>query len=238
MFIKSLAKSLATTIGLVPDREEKESLTKTELRKFWYHNSFSKYLPYGLYDKELGVYYNLDGTVGIFFECVPLLFSSEATLSSLQSTLKSAFPEGSILQFICYADPNVDPFLNAYLENKTNPKVPSFIRKAYESLVEYYKSGINFGAPVRNFRVFVALKFPLKNASESFIKETKSSLRESLVASKLFPVDVVPEVFVSTMRRLFNDNVSPEVEYLWTNYTFLKNQIIFSETEIERSGKI
>ncbi len=234
--LKSKLCSFANVIGLVPDDDEKEALTKTELKRLWYRNAFSKYLVYGFYDEELGVYYNLDDTVGILFECTPLLFASEQSLGFLQNLLKAIYPEGSIIQFICYADPYVDHLLSAYIKDKNSPKIPSFIEKAYLSLVEFYKRG-PFGMPVRNFRLFVSLKIPAKSVTVDRVKEISSNFEENLNASGLYAMRTEPHVLLSMLRRMLNDEFCEDIIFEWTPHTTLSKQIILAETEIKREGK-
>lgn len=228
---------LLKAVGLVADEDEKESLTKEELKKLVFRNPFSKYLPYGYYDEELGIYYNLDDTVGILFECFPLLFLSEVSLNALKGILRLPYPEKSILQFICYADPNVEYFLDSFLARKKRENLPEFVSKSFISLTEHYKNmRARLGIFSKIFRVIVALKFPSKNVPVERIKELKASLRESLKAARLYPHEMTPDILLQMLRRLFNDRVS-EAEFEWCRYTPLNKQIIFSETEVKKEGK-
>ena len=231
-----LLKTLGEVIGVIPDEEEKEGLTKSEMYRMLYRNQFSKYLFYGYYDEELGVYYNRDDTIGILLEGHPVLFFSSESLHQLQIILKSPYPEGSVLQVMCFADPDVRYYVRGYLESKK--KAPSFVRKAYESLVDYYVSGKS-GFPIRNFRVIISLKFPAKEVTKDQIRDIKNSLIQGFIAAKVPVTEMTPDRFVSFMRNLFNDRdkLNEESEYNWCNYTPLSKQIILAETEIKKENK-
>jgi len=231
-----LIQSFLETIGLRAEEDEREALTKSEVKKLLYHNPFSRYLVYGYYDEELGIYYNLDDTAGIIFECIPVAFASAKTLDMIEALLKSSFPEGSVMQIICYADPYVEDTLALYVYGKK--KAPSYVRKAYERLAEFLSDRKKSGFPVRNFRTFVTLKFPVKESiTREFVKEVKKGIYEGLISAELYSFEVTPDVLVSTLRRLFNDRRT-ETESVWTPYAPLRKQIIYADTVIEKKGKI
>jgi len=225
---------LKQAAGIEPSEEEREALTKDELYRSLYRNPLSKYLVYGYYDEELKVYYNLDETIGIIYECVPTVFCSVSGLKALQNILNASYPENSVMQFICYADPGVEGFLDAYVNEKQ--KAPDFVKKAYLSLAEHYKG--EKPGPVRDFRLFVALKFPAKSAKTSQIRELRSALWEGLNAAGLYPSEVTPDVLLSFLRRLFNERKFTDGEdSLWFPGVSLNRQILLSDVSVEKKGK-
>jgi len=225
---------LKQATGVQPSEEEKEALTRKELYRELYRNPLSKYFVYGYYDEELKVYYNLDETIGIIYECVPAVFCSVSGFEALQNILNASYPEDSVIQFVCYADPEVESFLNSYVDEKQ--KAPDFVKKAYLSLAEYYREGKP--GPVRDFRLFVTLKIPVKSMSVDRVKELRSALQEGLKAAGLCPTEVPPEMLLSFLRRLFNERKFEDGEdLLWYPYISLNKQVLLSDINVERKGK-
>ena len=232
--IRSFLNFLKQAAGVEPSEEEKEALTREELYRNLYRNPLSKYFVYGYYDEELKVYYNLDETIGIVYECVPTVFCSVSGLKALQNILNTSYPEDSVMQFICYADPSVEGFLDAYVNEKQ--KAPDFVKKAYLSLAEHYRE--EKPGPVRDFRLFVALKIPVKSVKADQVKELRSALWEGLNAAGLYPSEVTPDVLLSFLRRLFNEREFTEGEdSLWHPNIPLNRQVLLSDVNVERKGK-
>ena len=76
-----------------------------------FRNSFSDYLPYVAYDPETEQYHNADNSVGFLWECTPLLYGNDNIFNNLNGLFTSGLPEGSVMQFILYADPNISSIL-------------------------------------------------------------------------------------------------------------------------------
>jgi len=225
---------LKQVIGIAPDEEEKEALTKSQIYRDLYRNPLSKYFLCGYYDEELKVYYNLDDTIGIIFECIPVVFCGTPNIRALQNILSASYPDNSIIQFICYADPNVEEFLDTYVEEKT--QAPDFVKRAYKSLSQFYKE--RKAGPIRDFRLFVALKFPAKSVRAEQVREIYISLREGLQAADLYPMDVTPPILLSFLRSLLNDKkLEGDNRYKWTPYLPLSKQILFADTEVRKHSK-
>jgi len=207
-------------------------MTYKMLRRLTTRTRFSDYLPYIAYDDESEIYLNSDNTYGFLWECTPLVYAGTSTFEVLQGLFTAAIPEKSVLQFILYADPYIDPILDRFkaLRNRDS----SLIREATRNVDRFFKNGsqngvINFqGVPIRNFRLFIALKLPdVENLNLLDIRET---VFEVLRGAYLNPCKVLPDELVFFLSRMFNEN-PPETPRYDTRRP-IRKQIINSETAI------
>jgi len=240
--VKNIFNFMLEATGIKQSGVEKDSLTIKEFEKLLTRRSFSKYLFPIVYDKKRKIYINQDGTIGIMFECLPVLFSSPQTVNALASLLRLSYPKGASMQFILFADPYVEHYLNYYVNSKKN--APSYLKEAYRNLVKFYRNmETHLGYPVRNFRLLFTLKFPAdKKMTEKNIEELKTAVYEILRSAGLYPVDMSPENYLFLMRRLLNDIEFEEIQrkaellHKWMETVRLNRQIIFADTEVEAKG--
>lgn len=218
-----------------------EGLTKGMLDKATYRNKFSDYLPYLAYDEETKVYVNHDESIGFIWECSPLNYAGERTYTSLEGLMRFPFPEGSVLQFALYADDYIEPFLDYYrsLKVRDNP----LVRKATEKYCEFLRNGIEgveslSGIPVRNFRLFVSVKVPLKGKEIELMdyRDIYETIEDRLKGALLHPVPLPPERLLAFLRRLLNSNEIRNAG-VYDDTIPINKQIILAETVIEKSLK-
>jgi len=256
--VKQLKDFFLEAIGLKPGELEENSLSQEEfLSLFSGKQPFSKYIMPVAYNEDLGIYINQDGTIGVMFECIPLLFASPQTIKSLSSLFHLNLPKGSTVQFILYADPFIEDYLYFFIEAKQRALYPqySFLRESYKQLTEHYRNIKKiFGFPARRFRLFITLKFPVsKEMTDNDIKEIKLSVQEILKSSNFSVIDCKPDEFLFFMRQILNGvnlhvrTENGEVDFpeifrrvellhLWDKRTRLNRQVIFSDTNIESEG--
>ena len=161
---------------------------------------FSSYLPYIAYDPETRIYQNADGSRGLMWECLPLWFSDKNIAKTLTGLFRMNLPQGSVMQFILYADPYIKPVIERFqrLHNTEHPLLK-------RSMVEYAKfleegtKGFDelAGIPARNFRLFVTINVPDK-ATPDF-EEIRSSAYDTLMGAKLCPSEMGPSELVRTL---------------------------------------
>ena len=89
-------------------------LQQSDLEKIAERNPFSVFLNYNAYSREHTVYINNDQSLGLLWECSPLAFASEKTMSALEGLFRSGLPGGSVVQVILHADPHIAPLLARY----------------------------------------------------------------------------------------------------------------------------
>jgi len=206
-------------------------LTKALLGKMTERDKFSSYLPYIAYDPVTHVYHNADGSRGLLWECVPLWFAGEATARTLTGLFRAGIPEGSVMQFILYADPYIKPIMDRFasLHATEDP----LLKRSMEEYTKFILGGTegldNFsGIPVRNFRLFVSMNIP-ENADVKF-EELKASVYDILVGARLFPQRLDPNELVRTLYRIFNDRFPEHLAY--DEKKEIREQVISGETVI------
>ena len=209
-------------------------ITKGELHSMVFRNRFSDYLPYTAYDPETRVYLNVDSTIGFLWECVPLVYAGEDTFSTLAGLFGLSLPEGSVLQFILYADPYIEPILARYTSLKDLSD--ELLARSVKSTADFYRKGTGGveafqGIPIRKFRLFVALKMPQDKDMD--VLEIRDSVHETLKGANLFPSYVEPEELIRTLARLLNERNFDDIEEMYSDDVAIRKQIILSETRVE-----
>ncbi|MBU0991727.1 MAG: TraC family protein [Proteobacteria bacterium] len=200
---------------------------------------FSNYLPFMTYNREEGYYVNSDDTIGFIWECTPLVYAGDQTFSNLSGLFSIEVPEGSVLQFMLYADPNIDFFLDAYRKNKVRQN--ELISKVTRNTVEMFKRGPEGidslqGVPARNFRLFVSLKIPHnRDIDARAFQSTRDIVHEILKNVDLNPVPVYPEALTRLLVQLFNTH--PEKWSGFDETRPINRQVILPDTKIETSFK-
>ena len=225
--------------------------TKDELRKMTERSKLSRFLPWNVYDPKSQIYFNDDGTIGFLWECSPVAFAGEDLYTTLNGLFKAGVPFGSIVQFILYADDYIDDVLNDFqrLRVRKNP----LLERSEREFVGFIKSGADglknlAGIPVRNYRLFVALKMPipdalLKNGNyydpdvlmrEINFKDIQSHYTECLPQGQLQPRPLYPQGLINWMSRLLNDRTFDGTNTIpYDDSKMISDQIILSDTAIE-----
>jgi len=210
-------------------------MTKAELRKMTFRNSFSDYLPYIAYNPEREQYSCTDDSIGYLWECTPLLYGNDTIFNKLGGLFTAGLPEGSVMQFILYADPNIDHILDSYQNTKIRKS--DIIQGSVENVVNFYRKGRKGfdklqGIPVRNYRLFVTLKiYKSKNVLDEILSDIKENIFETLKGVYLNPVPVSPHNLINVLSKLFNTTPPDDMPY--EERTPINQQIILSDTVIE-----
>ena len=212
-------------------------MTRKDLRNLTRRDRFSDYLPWIAYDGETEAYHNADGTRGFLWECSPLCFAGEKTLFTLEGLFRLGLPHGSVMQFILHADSHIDPYIEAYRSGKTRDL--AIVHEASEKFAAFLEKGVEgmdifLKTPLRNFRLFVAVKFPEEREMKLHAKDLSNSILEILRGADLYPRPVPPHALVDWMRRYLNDVPSPNND-AYDDSIPIRKQVIFSDTVIEKS---
>ena len=221
-------------IGLAKTPQEESVVSLGEMYKNLERNKLSKYLAPVAYDKELQVFFNQDETVGFLFECVPVLAFGQQSLQTLKGLFQINYPNNTVIQITLFADPDITYFLKNYKDTKQLS--PDYIKKAYEKLSNFYDKQKTGNPPVRNFRVFIALKLPVNSVSVEMLKELKTSILETLQSVNLSPYVCGPEIYLEFIRKIIN-GVDLKNKYSWCENTEINQQAILSNTEINFKSK-
>lgn len=196
----------------------------------------SSYLPWVAYDPDTRLYHNADGTAGFIFECVPLPFMGEKSCTTLEALFRLGLPEDSVMQFIFYADPDIEHYLEGYLSLKGR-ELP-VLQKVMRRYTEYFLRGTRgmeafARMPLRSFRLFVTLKIPAEGIGKVNLKDLYSNVRENLSGAGLGPVEMPPESLVAWMRAFFNTHRPPDPG-CYDPSRPLRDQVLFAETVVRK----
>lgn len=195
-------------------------LRHSDLDRMTRRHPFSAFLNYLAYDPEHEVYLNQDSSLGMIWECSPLTYAGPKAMTSLEGLFRAGLPHGSIIQMILHADSHIDPMIDAYRANQSR-KDP-IIAANTERMVEFLSTGKKgleacSNIPVRNFRLFVAVKIPGDSPGtprpEDFgnrkktnmLLDIKRQITESLRAAQLCPRHLLPGDLLEWLRRLLNN---------------------------------
>ncbi|TKB11276.1 TraC family protein [Desulforhopalus sp. IMCC35007] len=226
-------------------------LKQSDLDKMTRRTPFSSFLNYLAYYPDLEVFLNQDGSLGMLWECSPVIYAGPKTITSLEGLFRAGLPKGSVIQLIFHADSHITPILQRYQQNRTrkNPLVESNT-EAVVTFLTKGKKGLKAcsNIPVRNFRLFVAVNLPgecpdlpspedlLKKGKTAPLLDIKRQIKETLKAALLYPRHMQAEDLLEWSRRLFNhypkdyptqnfNTCNPEIP--------LNKQIINSDTVIK-----
>src|ERR1700722_2982894 len=221
---------LARSVGLVS--LEEGAARAEEVEALASRDRFSDFLPYDAYEEESQEYLNADQTVGRIWECSPLTFLSERSAGDLASMLRQDYPKDTVIQFILYPDDDIDPILRRYLALKSRPDAAS--QEAAARYSDHFSRGRRGLAqmqniPVRNFRLFVAIKSRARLSDER-----GAMLSESLKQAGLAPRPLPAEDLLAWLRRILNGRDSSNIRAYDRN-RFLRKQIVQAETTIEET---
>jgi len=95
--------------------------------------------PWIAYDDRKNIYLNTDNTFGMMWECAPLAFASETSIKTLEGIFRVNLPEGSVIQFILFADPFVEPIVNAYGAQKTRSS--KLVHDVSDNVMRFFQEG-------------------------------------------------------------------------------------------------
>ena len=123
-------------------------------------DDLSDYLPYDSFDPKTGAFVSFqkdDPYVGFMFECSPMVIAGEEQHQAMMHILNANIPEGSVIQFILFADPRVRRVINIFKylreEQPTSERIGKLLVEAgvlteeqVEEIVEAQKvDGRRFG---------------------------------------------------------------------------------------------
>ncbi len=213
---------------------ENGGLRKSELSRMTRRNQASKYFPYIAYDADKKLYNNNDNTVGFIWECYPLVYASEKTFENLEGLFNMGVPEGSVLQFMLWADPFVDLILDEYQNMRPQDASP-VVKKITEATRKMFQEGTHGlkkiqNIPVRNFRLIVSLKVPQETKNIMQALELRDNIKECLHGLHLYPQYMEPEALINLLSKMFNDRTVK-----WESCADsmpINKQILSSETKI------
>lgn len=183
-----------------PGTKSGGGLSFARLRQSVARDRFSDFLPLVAWDEEEEAFLCIDDGFGYAWELVPSAYMFAHVHQALLGLLNIHFAAGTVLQIMSFADPVIDPALDAFLDMKTRPD--PLIQASARRTADYLGRGRHglqalHGIPLRDFRTILAVKTRRPMASD-----LKRQIEEQL--EKLGIVRLPPEEIVSFYRRVFN----------------------------------
>lgn len=180
-------------------------LSRSRLQAAVARDAYSDFLPMVAWVEEEEAFLCIDDGWGQAWELVPAAYMFAHVQQALLGLLNIHFPEGTTLQLITFADPLIDPALDAYLDLKSRPD--PLVQASARRTAEYLREGTDglaalHGIPVRDFRLFLAIKTRVRLGAD-----LRRQVEEQL--AKMGIRRLPPEELVSFYRRIFNGVFSP-----------------------------
>ena len=185
--------------------------------------------------------------LGFGFICNPLTGFNDVTQSSLNSLLNSDLPNGSLVQFILYASPDLESKLHQYMVLRQGQKDETLLDLS-RSRVDYLRSlthraiSKTHTAKLRNMQLYVTVQIPHGNAPPSEIhlqrmSEMRSQVRAKLKTSGFRPEDMNAKSYKRIMETMLNHSKDAGWRALpWSQYDeekLLCDQILDYDTSID-----
>ncbi|PTR12603.1 MULTISPECIES: TraC family protein [unclassified Novosphingobium] len=175
-------------------------LSFARLQRAVARDTYSDYLPLVAWDAEEEAFLCIDDGWGYAWELVPTAYLFGHVHQALTGLFNIHFPEGTVLQLHCFADPVIDAALDAFLDLKTRPD--PLIQASARRMADYLREGTAGLAamhdiPLRDFRLFLSIK-----TREALGQDLRRQVEEQL--AKLAIRRMEPEETVSFYRRVFN----------------------------------
>ena len=199
--------------SISPNGHSNGALKKEELLALFEKEIFSKYLFPLAYDHKTGYYFLEDGYVGIIFRLTPLIYPGEDVCKTLWTNFYKdpMLPEKSIIQWIVFANPHIEPWLDSWQNMKEKGDFYIFAEKYRNFLLQKRKEGFYTDWPclLKRLMLFLAVKIPMRDFTE-FERKTeeltayKTSLESTLHLTGLHPVSLGPEELLYYLRTIFH----------------------------------
>ena len=210
-------------------------VSQKELRRLTERDNFSEYFPWIAFDSKKQIYLNTDNTFGMMWECAPLAFACETTTRTLEGLFRVNLPDGSIMQFILFADPFVKQIIDTYTDMKARDS--KLVRDVSDNVSRFFQDGVEglnclSGIPIRNFRMYFTVKFPVKDIAHVNLEEVYGTIQEVLRGAGLCPVAVEPGRLLDWLRRMLNEDPSSNSAH-YDDRNIIRKQVLLG-TPVEK----
>ena len=229
-------------------------LKHSDLERMTRRTPFSSFLNFLAYDPDLEVYLNQDCSLGLLWECSPIIFAGPKTITSLEGLFRAGLPKDSVIQLIFHADSHIEPILERYRASRT--RQDPIVTTNTDEVIRFLRQGKHGLAqcsniPIRNFRLFVAVKMPgdspelprpeqfADNGKTAPLLDIKRQINETLKAALLYPHHLGPGELLEWLRRLINHYPKHYPEQNFDSYNQdipINRQLITSDTVIREQG--
>ena len=173
----------------------------------------SEFLPYRLYDDELGLYVNEDG-YGFVLEIVPLMGVTQQSFDVLKGAFSLAVPDEVSVQIMQLCSPKTGAALKRWGAARAGASGPyrSIVKNRLQHLgrASYSSLSSSSNFMMRYHRIFVSvscegfddLEIPIR------MQEYRESLLASLRQASGYAVEVKPEALIRVVEDILNPTLS------------------------------
>lgn len=212
-------------------------------------HSLASFLPYESYDEETGLYFNKD-TVGFLLYCSPCTGMSAQELRVLNGIFNQNHKPDTNIQITMYSDPNVEPILNNWRNNKVNNKnvnIAKIFKLLADNRVNYLRKGkwnslfTEQALLVRNYHLMVSYTIPVpkgvapvdtpENELE-FLMRMREAFIGSLRSARIFAERMNPALFINIMDGLLNPSQEPKRPLYYDDQNIISSQMVDSNSAI------
>lgn len=174
--------------------------------------SFSRELPYRLYDPDSGLFLN-DTTLGFVLECTPLIGANDKIVDALDYFLRNKLPRKIPLTFMLLGSKCISPLLTYGLQDMQwrGDMADTFnavTRAYYESgALNNFPNGKEYPLTLRNYRLFVCYAEPCKKSDAltfQSVNKTLSIIQQSLNGANIASERMDDKGLISLVRELIN----------------------------------
>lgn len=202
----------------------------------------SELLPYLAYNSDMGIY-TLDTGVGFIFECMPNI-ATEETVRILRGLFDANLPEGTSVQFMLYASPNIHNLVNSYVHLRETRGSDVYIetaKKRKDFLLKCVKEPIFKGYPIRirNYRLIISMVFPCSRTPDGYQATMRDAVKikemvyQTLNTIHLYPQNMQPRDLINLLNEIFNPS-HPFTELNdYDERMPIKDQVVFADTKID-----
>jgi len=201
-------------------------ITQSDLEKDLQRNPFSDWLPWVAYEPEDMAFLNVDETWGYMWECIPHTFATSREAKVIEGIISKTYPKGTSIQFMLYADDNIDGFLNEY--ERTKVRLNPVVKQSIGEFKKFFKSakdglGQLNGIPLRNHRLFFCIK-----SKDKLGHDLVSNIHDSLMGARLVPRQMDVGDLLAFTRGIFNRDTGENARH-YSEYIPIRKQIIPSD---------
>lgn len=221
--------------------------TITDLKTFMERHTLASLLPYEAYDSETGLWYNQD-TVGFMLYANPATGISPSELAVINGFFNQAHKSDTVIQVSIISDPNVDPILERWKNNKvhsTDPSVEELFKLLAQNRVDYLKSGkwnslfSDEAFLTRNLHLVISYTIPIPKGMSpvdisdddaDYLIRTREAARGSFRTAKIFSESLNPAIFINILNGILNPSTEVQPELHYDENNLISSQIIDNDT--------
>ncbi len=215
-YVRGIGEKVANFVGDYTPNGFIKKINSSDLRYLFGFHSLNDLLHYEVYDDETSLFINRK-SLGFILEAGTLIGSSEEIENILASVITDSLPHYADIQFLLWASPKIEPFLEAFHQQRSKNKTFAWLA---QKRVDYFRKGAheslrNSGSYLlRNFRLFVSVSIPKKqDDAMSELVDLREDIESSFKSISMSSKRLNAQEFIS----VFSDIITPTKDISPTN---------------------